>query len=469
MQRVWSTLSSWFGFGNNGNGNGSDASNRRPSRYPPQTRLAVLAGIGLTLGLGARLYELSSGYAHRHPSLTQIPTTPVSGSVLRCIPLHQLHLPQYSVYAWNVVVRSMFEKFATVQVTVLMGVVATAVSGAVLSILSHHRGGDSAAVVVGAGDAAAGSGSASDSGSSTDDAAFTELFYEEYDTMMAMAAAAAAAVSEGGSGATANADAALSAVPVTTPRGELVIAYVPARSAFGYYTDRKSSIPYTHLETAARMFLVKNARPDLARLAYVDRRKALAKAADKKADNAADKKADKAVDKDMKAEKAELVTDKDKKAENVADTTSANNSNGGGGGLFAMFKSYNRKSDASKSSSSSSSSSSSEPTPVVDTHFVYLGTMHDYKTSRVRDLGRETHLAAGLATGLAAGLATGLATGLTAGLSGEEAGAGDAAYINIKYSDFKKGRTATPLSSPSSASSSSGGSVSPPPSQRSRL
>jgi hypothetical protein len=50
-----------------------------------------------------------------------------------------------------------------------------------------------------------------------------------------------------------------------------MITYVPARSAFGYYTDRKDAIPYTHLETAARMFLVKNARPDLARLAYMDR------------------------------------------------------------------------------------------------------------------------------------------------------------------------------------------------------
>ncbi len=231
----------------------------------------------------------------------------------------------------------------------------------------------------------------------------------------------------GGGGAPGSSVSALSAIPVTTPRGELVITYVPARSAFGYYTDRKSSIPYTHLETAARMFLVKNARPDLARLAYVDRRKALAKAADKKA-------VDKAADKDNAG------GDKDKKAESVADTTAS-------GGLFAMFKSYNRKSDASRSSSSSSSSSyssssssasssssSAEPAPAVDTHFVYLGTMHDYASTRAKNNSGSGSR--------------------SSGSSGEESS--ETTYINIKYSDFKKGRTGSVSSSP-------------PSSQRSRL
>ena len=192
--------------------------------------------------------------------------------------------------------------------------------------------------------------------------------------------------------------ASLSAVPVTTPRCELVITYVPARSAFGYYTDRKDSIPYSHLETAARMFLVKNARPDLAKLAYADRRAAPVVAAPVVVASVVDPVAD---------------------AVAVADTTTTS------GGIFAMFKSYNRKPSATNNSTTATGTSanaatatSADAAAATDTHFVYLGTMQDYKGTR--DKSKRSPTSRGSGSG-----------------SGSSVGGEEAPYVNVKYTEFK--------------------------------
>jgi hypothetical protein len=163
------------------------------------------------------------------------------------------------------------------------------------------------------------------------DAAFETACLTEYDLMMA-------------SGCSPR-DASLKSVDpiaVDTPRGKLVMTYVPGKTAFGYYTDRKDSLAYTHLETAARMFLVKNERPDLAALAYADRRVAAAAAA-------------------VPSTPAAHTSPPPPTPEPTAS-----------GGVFALFRKYNRKPAAPAASSSTESG-------VVDTHFVYLGTMHDYE------------------------------------------------------------------------------------------
>ena len=188
--------------------------------------------------------------------------------------------------------------------------------------------------------------------------------------------------------------ASLSAVPVTTPRCELVITYDPARSAFGYYTDRKDSIPYSHLETAARMFLVKNARPDLAKLAYADRRTAPVVAAPLV----------------VAASVVDPVA--------VADTTTTTS-----GGIFAMFKSYNRKPSATNNSTTATGTSadaatatSADAAAATDTHFVYLGTMQDYKGTRDKSKRSPTSRVSG---------------------SGSSVGGEEAPYVNVKYTEFK--------------------------------
>jgi len=151
------------------------------------------------------------------------------------------------------------------------------------------------------------------------DAAFESVCLTEYDLMMASATS------------TATTDSHLTPITVDTPRGKLVMTYVPEKTAFGYYSDRKDSLTYTHLETAARMFLVKNERADLAALAYADRRI-------------------KSISVDAPAPAPAPVHES-------------------GSGVFALFRKYNRKPATPPSASAEC---------AVDTHFVYLGTMHDY-------------------------------------------------------------------------------------------
>lgn len=170
------------------------------------------------------------------------------------------------------------------------------------------------------------------------DAAFETACLTEYDLMMSSASTASTA---------STAPTSLNPFTVDTPRGKLVMTYVPGKTAFGYYSDRKDSLAYTHLETAARMFLVKNERPDLAALAYADRRVTATTAAA------------------SAAASAETTT-------TTIATTAAPAPESASGGVFALFRKYNRKPAAPAASSSTESG-------VVDTHFVYLGTMHDYE------------------------------------------------------------------------------------------
>lgn len=153
------------------------------------------------------------------------------------------------------------------------------------------------------------------------DAAFESVCLTEYDLMMASTATATDAPLT-----------ALTPITVDTPRGKLVMSYVPGKTAFGYYSDRKDSLAYTHLETAARMFLVKNERPDLAALAYADRR--------------------------IKS------TSVDPPAPAPAPAPVPES----GSGVFALFRKYNRKPPAPAALTEC----------AADTHFIYLGTMHDY-------------------------------------------------------------------------------------------
>jgi hypothetical protein len=132
------------------------------------------------------------------------------------------------------------------------------------------------------------------------------------------------------------------------------------------------------------MFLVKNARPDLAKLAYVDRR----------------------------ATSASVVATPVVVAP-VADTTTTTTTSGG---IFAMFKSYNRKPAAATSSDSTASTATNKAT-ATDTHFVYLGTMQDYKGMRDKSKRRSP-------------TSTGSGSGSSVG--GEEA-----PYVNVKYAEFK--------------------------------
>jgi len=188
------------------------------------------------------------------------------------------------------------------------------------------------------------------------DAAFDSLCVTEFDLMMAAAASASASAStfaskrHTASVSTCSSD--VNPITVDTPRGRLVMSYVPGKNAFGYYSDRKDSLAYTHLETAARMFLVKNERPDLAALAYADRR------ADVATPSAPVTPVTTAPATPVTAAPATPVT-----------APAAPES---GSGVFALFRKYNRK-------PAPPVTSSSEANPgVTDTHFIYLGTMHDY-------------------------------------------------------------------------------------------
>jgi len=345
--------------------------------------LAISVIMAMTLGIGIRI---GMEIPHQPSSLpTTIPYNSYSSysiPMLRCIPLGLLHLPQYSHHAWNVVSHAVINKLVAFHSVVVMGLVSTAVSGCALFVLLRPP------VCSGSENESSSSCVEQTDSEETADVKFESVFYEEYDTMMSLVD------NNGLPAASAASAAAFSAVNVITPRCELVITYVPARSAFGYYTDRKDSLPYTHLETAARIFLVKNARPDLAKLAYVDRRK-----------------------KKTIASVEETPTSSDSTASTATSTSNADTVATAGGEIFSLFKSYNRKpvSDASKESTSTSDTSSVPP-PVVDTHFVYMGSMEDYRQLKRASEPRTR------------------ASGSSA--SGDEAS--EAAYVNIKYADFKK-------------------------------
>jgi hypothetical protein len=144
------------------------------------------------------------------------------------------------------------------------------------------------------------------------------------------------------------------------------------------------------------MFLVKNARPDLAKLAYVDRRPST---------NHSSAVPSTAVP--SSAVPSAGVPD------DIVSTPSTSS-----GGIFAMFKSYNRKPAAAASSDStttttttSNSGAAATAAPATDTHFVYMGTMQDYKATRDKSKRSPTSRSSG---------------------SGEET-----PYVNVKYTEFK--------------------------------
>lgn len=344
---------------------------KRVSGLVPRRGLSVGIGIGVGIAFGL---AISTNVASS--SSSSIYALPLS--TLRCVPLPGLGLGQGQGYTawWSAFGRAIIDKLVAVNSLIFMGATSTLLSVVLLSALTLPRGrfGLSRHCISGSSDsesgepvAGSGSGSGSDSGCSppTDDAKFDSLFYEEYDAMMMLAPSCE--------------ESTLSAVPVKTPRCELVITYVPARSAFGYYTDRKDSIPYTHLETAARMFLVKNTRPDLAKLAYVDRRPTTTIPA---------------------------PTPTTTPAITPTSDVPAPTSDAPTGGLFAMFKSYNRKPSSATAATNSTASVASS-----DTHFVYMGTMQDYNATR--DKRSPVSRSSGSGTGE------------------------DPPYINVKYADFK--------------------------------
>jgi hypothetical protein len=419
FKKVWASISSRF---RSPPGIAPTATN--PSKteavYLSFSPLAMSAIMVMTLGIGIRI-GMEIPY-HQQPGLTMSQSQSQSQSqysfpipssytipMLRCIPIGLLHLPQYSYHAWNVVTHAVINKLFALHSVVVMGLASTAVSGCLLFALVSPR--------------TSGTHTSEDSSisesiepsepSAVDDAKFESVFYEEYDTMMALNSGSTANVSVStsttvSSGAIGS-ESSFSAVNVTTPRCELVITYVPAKGAFGYYTDRKDSLPYTHLETAARIFLVKNARPDLAKLAYVDRRhKTNPSTVDVGSDTGSTTST----------------------SNPVLSAAPAPSEPPASGGIFALFKSYNRKPVSEPSSSSSSSSTTTDSkasSDLTDTHFIYMGSMQDYK-----QLKRATEPRT---------------RGSGSSASGDDAP--DTAYVNIKYTDFKKKSSASASASAS--------------------
>ena len=200
----------------------------------------------------------------------------------------------------------------------------------------------------------------------TEDAEFDAMFWDEYDAMMTGATATA----------TATATDKLTPVSVSTPRGDVAMVYIPSRSAFGYYTDRRSSVTYTHLETVARKFLLHHALPDLAKLAYADRRlKGLGGLGGLGGQSGDCCESEDAIlvsvhtpDPDPVVVPSPIVP--------VVPVQ----------GIFARLRSYNRKpgSDAAAAAAAStagdtgdSSAASRAALPLEYTRFVWLGTLHD--------------------------------------------------------------------------------------------
>jgi hypothetical protein len=404
LHRIWMSISNWVSkskktsssTGAEANADATKAGSILRTVLPVFITMGVGLGVGVGWGLAQQHQQHSSSLvATRWPYITSIP------GMVRC------YCPSPLV-AWTTAV---FNKLVAVHSLVLMGAASTVISGTLLCMFVslpdsmrrfRHRYSGLPGLQL---QSDAESDSSSSLSASNTDVEFESLFYDEYDTMMAMAASDPSNPPATNHPTTAPSGS-LSAIPVTTPRCELVITYVPARSAFGYYTDRKDAIPYTHLETAARMFLVKNARPDLARLAYVDRRKSPQPQPQPQPQAAS-------------CDTAPAPATNAAPPSPVQEAAESSNSSNSSGGIFAMFKSYNRKSSSSSSSSSGAAAPDakdkdgdgkpSEPSKVSDTHFVYLGTMQDYKNTRKAP---------------------------------ERCGSGGSSdetpYVNIKYSEFKK-------------------------------
>ena len=415
LHRIWRSVSNWASkkahsnTGADANANATKAVSIFRTVLPVFITLGVGIGVGVGWGLAQQHQHSSSLVATRWPYVSSIP------GMVRC------YCPS-PLISWTTAV---FNKLVAVHSLVLMGAASTVISGTLLCMFvslpdSMRRFRPRYSGLPGlqlqsdaeSDSSSSASNTAATTTTTTTDAEFESLFYDEYDTMMAMAASDPSNPSNHNTPATnpttATPPGSLSAIPVATPRCELVITYVPARSAFGYYTDRKDAIPYTHLETAARMFLVKNARPDLARLAYVDRRKSAHPQPQPQpaSSDTAPATATDAASPSPVQEAAE------------SSSGSSGGSGGSGGGIFAMFKSYNRKPSSSSSGSAATDAKDkdvdgkpSEPSKVSDTHFAYLGTMQDYKNTRKAP---------------------------------ERCGSGGSSdetpYVNIKYSEFKKNK-----------------------------
>lgn len=366
-------------------GSSSHSNNGVLTRLWKRVSMLVPGRKGMSVGVGVAIGLAIS---------TQIP---VSSSALRCIPQglysHSSSSSSSSSYAWAAIGREALDKIIAVNSLVLMGLTSTVISAVILSAFRPFGSLRCCRTTT-----TESAESGSESGSVSDDTTFDSSFYEEYDTMMSASTSDSASASASTSACE---PASFSAVPVTTPRCELVITYVPARSAFGYYTDRKDSIPYSHLETAARMFLVKNARPDLAKLAYVDRRRPS--------------------NNHSSVVPSSVVPISAVPSAGVPDDIVSTPSTTGGGGIFAMFKSYNRKPAAAASSDSTTTTSNSgavaaAAAPVTDTHFVYMGTMQDYKATRDKSKRSPTSRSSG---------------------SGSSVGGEETPYVNVKYTEFK--------------------------------
>jgi hypothetical protein len=192
----------------------------------------------------------------------------------------------------------------------------------------------------------------------TDDAEFDDMFWDEYDSMMKTA---------GGAGGGAEN---LVPVSVSTPRGDVVMTYVPSRGAFGYYTDRRGSIAYTHLETVARKFLLHHARPDIAKRVYADRR--LKK-------GGVGLVGPGGVGECCEGEDAILVP---APPAPVVPVVAPDPVVPAVQGIFARLRSYNRKPAAASAAggdpdADGSSSTAMMAQPLEYTRFVWMGTLHD--------------------------------------------------------------------------------------------
>ena len=243
-------------------------------------------------------------------------------------------------------IREIFTSATTVGCIIVLGAAATAIAGTLLWIpYTRKRIADR---------------SERHAAAVAEAAKFETLYWDEYDALLAATTTAAAATA-----ATAN--------PVTdqSPQGDSVtMVYLPDRTAFGYYTNRKNSISYPQLETVARKYLVDNAHRDAAKQAYADRRSKTATPATT-ATTATTATPDTDVVDLGSESKTVAATTATATAAAAAATAAAAST---GGGIFAMFRRYNRK-----PASASASTDKADEAPLEYTRFVYLGSMHDYE------------------------------------------------------------------------------------------
>ena len=260
----------------------------------------------------------------------------LTGMVARCI----------GGAAMRANIREIFTSATTVGCIIVLGAAATAIAGTLLWIpYTRKRIADrieqrEAAVA--------------------EAAKFETLYWDEYDALLAATTTAA----------TATATAAATANPVTdqSPQGDAVtMVYLPDRTAFGYYTNRKNSISYPQLETVARKYLIDNAHRDAAKKAYADRRSKTKTATQATQATQATPDTD-IVDLGLESKTVAATT---ATATAAAAATAAAST---GGGIFAMFRRYNRK-----PASASASTDKADEAPLEYTRFVYLGSMHDYE------------------------------------------------------------------------------------------